>query len=419
MHMKKKVKQFLRRTERHTHTDMLYLVKNTSILSAAQLIQMFIGFALLFLFTNFVDPTVYGTYTYVLSFLPILSLTALPGIDIAFIQHVSVHPTSILSFIQKKKMEWSLLGMLGGLAIAVYYGISGNTTLMALFGVLAIFLPFYTSLPSYQRYFSGKKWFAKLAKTRTIISLSTLICIGIAILFTNSAIFLLIAFLLSSLVIDIYQHIQTKRLDAHQVEASLSEQKKVFGYGLKLTGTNILGVISEQIDKILIFQYVGATELAIYSVAMAPIEQSKVLFKHVSAIAFPKFASNSISTLKQTLFYKLILSFIFALVLLIIYVITAPTLFSWFFPAYIDSVPLSQILAISILAFPLIIISTVFEAQKKIHTIYAFRIIGSLVQIGLLWFFATIYGMIGIVIARVLSRFFYLFFSIILLRRLS
>ncbi len=53
----------------------------------------------------------------------------------------------------------------------------------------------------------------------------------------------------------------------------------------------LINALAGQLDKIITYHYLGASELAIYSFAVAMPEQIKGIFKNLNTLAFPKFST--------------------------------------------------------------------------------------------------------------------------------
>jgi O-antigen/teichoic acid export membrane protein len=114
-------------------------------------------------------------------------------------------------------------------------------------------------------------------------------------------------------------------------------------YGKHLSLMGVIGLVAGQIDKILIFHFLGAAELAIYSIAIAPPEQIKALLKNIKNLALPKFSEKSISEIKKTIYQKMAKLFLILIFIVGIYWFIAPYIFKMFFPQYLESLFYSQI----------------------------------------------------------------------------
>ena len=180
---------------------------------------------------------------------------------------------------------------------------------------------------------------------------------------------------------------------------------------------DIISAITSQLDKILVFNYLGAAELSIYVFAIAMPEQMKGLLKNVYTLALPKFTQSDYQENRKSIQIKMLR---FSLVLspvIIIYILTAPFLFRWLFPQYLDSIFYSQIFSISLLSaansFPIAFLQSQ-RAQKKL---YQYNIYSPAIQIIFLFVFIYFFGLMGMIAARVINRFINLSFAVMLVDR--
>jgi O-antigen/teichoic acid export membrane protein len=177
----------------------------------------------------------------------------------------------------------------------------------------------------------------------------------------------------------------------------------------------VISTIANYLDRLLIFHYLGAAEVAIYSIAIAPPEQIKGLFKNISILALPKFAQRTKEEIKKTMVGKIWKSVLILLVVTIVYIILAPLIFKLFFPKYPESIIFSQIFAISLVTISLLIPYSALQAQASKKELYLFNIFYPLFQIIALSIGVYFYGLMGVIIARILTRFFSFALSIYLM----
>ena len=81
--IRNKIYKILRSSEKYLGTDMIYIAKGSSWLFLSQIVLGLISFLTLLIFSYFLPKEVFGTYRYVLSFVSILAIFALPGINTA------------------------------------------------------------------------------------------------------------------------------------------------------------------------------------------------------------------------------------------------------------------------------------------------------------------------------------------------
>mgnify|MGYP001558291574 FL=1 len=85
----------------------------------------------------------------------------------------------------------------------------------------------------------------------------------------------------------------------------------------------------------------------------------------------------------------------------------APLLFRILFPQYIQAVPYTQVLALSLALFPLGVFGTALKAEGNMKKIYVFSIVTPFIQIAATLILIPIFGVWGAIWARVGERFFH------------
>jgi O-antigen/teichoic acid export membrane protein len=170
-------------------------------------------------------------------------------------------------------------------------------------------------------------------------------------------------------------------------------------FGTHLSFMNVLGNLTYQLDRFLAWHFVGPIALAVYSVATAPPQQLRYFNKIIATIALPRFSKRSVTSLKQTMGRKLIVSFVFGLLLVIPYWFAAPYLFALFFPKYLDAVIYSQVFSLVMLFFPAALLQESLKAHAQTNILYVLNVGIPILKIILLFLLIPIYGLWGIFIA--------------------
>src|SRR3989344_3716746 len=141
MSYKEQIKIQLDKASEFLKTDLLYTLKGGSVLTLNNLISTAISFTLAIFFARLLPKEVYGTYSYILAWVSVLGIFALPGMDTAVIQSVSRGFESSLVLGLKKKIRYGTLGTLAALIIGGYYLYNGDQTLATIFFISAVFIP--------------------------------------------------------------------------------------------------------------------------------------------------------------------------------------------------------------------------------------------------------------------------------------
>ncbi len=398
--IKKITYKLLKKSEKWTKTDMIYLAKGGFWLTLGQGFSSLSAFLLAIAFANLLPKEVYGNYKYILSIAGILAIPTLSGINTSIVQAVSRGYEGSVMPALKTKIKWGLLGAIASLALAFYYFLNDNTTLTISFLIIAIFVPFMDSLTIYSSYLNGKKDFKSLSKYNILTTIISVL-IMLAVIFFSKNIFLIIASYFASntmlrlifFKLTFNKNILNKKKDANTIS-----------YGKHLSLMSALNIISLYFDKLLIFHFLGATELAIYSIAVAPPEQIKGLIKNINALALPKFSSNNFDNTNKALRIKLIKMSLALSLISILFIIIAPWLFKIFFPQYLEAILFSQVLSTTLIfTGPIIILISLFQSREKKKILYQYNIIKPIIKIILLLIFIKHLGVMGIIIAIILS----------------
>ncbi len=388
--IKNKIYSLLRWSEKWTKTDMVYLAKGGSWMTFGKIIGTFTGLTLAIVYANFLSKEEYATYKYLLSMAGFFAIITLPGLETSLTRSIAKGFEGPLFKVVKERLKWSALGSLMAIAISIYYHYKTNTTLSIGFLIIAFTAPIINSV-SIGPFLQGRK----LWKYSTVLNIIKNIIIFIVILSTvilyPSALPILLAVYISTAILQVIFYYKTIK----KFKPNNASDDSCVPLGKHLSLMSVLGIIAEHIDKILIWQFLGATELAIYSFATIPVIQLKNLFKSFSILAFPKIAQQNTETIKKTLPEK-IFKFIFLLLIpVFFYIIFAPIIFKLIFPEYIDSIKYSQLFAFSLLFLPQRLFTQAILSASKTKLLYYIQIISPLAKIILFIILIPIFNIYG------------------------
>lgn len=411
---KQKIHNLLKWSEQYTATDMVYLAKGGFWLTLGQIVSAGSAFLLAIAFANLLPKETYGTYKYILSIAGILSISTLAGMNTAIIQAVARGYEGSFIPILKIKIYWGLMGGLASLILAGYYYFNGNTTLTISFLISAVFLPFMDSFGIYNTLLLGRKLFNVSVKYSIISQIIAVAALIAALFFTKNIFLILLAYFTSWTILRfIFLKITLKKFPPNNQQDS-----QTISYGKHLSFMNILPLIAQQLDKILLWHFLGPVQLAIYSFAIAIPNQIKSLFKNLQTLILPKFSERSREEIKTALFNKILKLGMLLIFITILYILFAPFIYKILFPEYLESILYSQIFAISIIATTLAILPTTFlQAKLAQKELYQFYTIGAIFQIAALFILIYQLGLIGAVIAKIISEFFNLICLFFLIKR--
>jgi len=398
MKLKQKIYSLLRWSEKYIQTDMIYLAKGGFWLILGQAISFILGLLLTIAFANLIPKETYGLYKYILSIGSILSITTLPGMSTAVVRAVARGYEGSFIPALKSRLRWGILGILGSLGIAVYYYFLQQNIILALsFLIISIFIPLMYSFNLYASFWSGRKKFEIQSKYNIITQIASILILIITLFLTQNILLIILVYFISYTILKFFfLNLTIKKI--RQI-SNKKEDFKTISYGKHLTLIGIIGVIANQLDKILLWHYLGATSLAIYSLAILPPKQIVETFRFISTLALPKFSQRKTEILKKSLPRKIFTSFFIALPITSIYIALSPFVYKIFFPQYLDSVFYSQIFALIILLQGSMLLITYLNAQMRKKELYIFSFSSSIIKILLIITLIPLYKILGAIIA--------------------
>jgi O-antigen/teichoic acid export membrane protein len=417
--MKAKFIHMLRFIERYTKLDIIYLSKSSSWLVSGQLFSTLASFLLAIVFADVLPKDTYGSYQYVISIASIFSIFALPGMTTALTRAASQGFDGSLIIATKARIRGGALGALIALIVAGYYLFAGNTTLAIGCLIIAVFLPIFDAFSNFNSYLQGKKEFRRSVTYMSAIQIVASIALAIAALLKPDFFILIFVYFAGYTILRFVFFLYVmKQIRPHQ-----PEDPSMLSYGKHLTAMGIIGAISGNLDKILLFHYLGGTEVALYSVAIAPAGQVKSLLGLGGSLLFPQLARYSEEEIRRTMWRKFLFFGIATVASITAYIIFIPIFIRIFFPKYESIVFISQIFSLSLLLFIPEPASVYLSAKGKIKEQYYINIIMSIFQIGSITFLTATWGLMGLIIAQILTRwlggflnFFYYYFPLTSMR---
>lgn len=400
---KKRIYSTLRWSEQYTHTDMVYLARGGSWLTAGQIISTASGILLAIAFANLLPKEVYGIYKYVLAVAAILAIPTLSGMGTAITQAVARGFEGSFLPALKTQIRWGLLGSAGSLTVAGYYYLNGNNTLAIAFLIAAFFIPFADTFNQFDAVLSGKKLFAASTKYNSAIKVGGVAALIATIFLTDNLFLVLLAYFGAYTILRLI--FLRRTLKKYPPNALIDPQ--TISYGKHSSLAAAFATVANYLDKLLLFHYLGPVNLAIYSFAIAPIEQSKVVFKSLPSLAMPKFAVQTFSEIKSKLYGRLLLLFALGAAAVLLYFFAAPLLYKLLFPSYLDSVRYSQIFALTLLpTLPHTLMSPILSSKLTLipkKMLYLWNT-PDLVLVASLFLLTAKFGIMGVIMSRIFSR---------------
>jgi PST family polysaccharide transporter len=378
---------------------MIYLTQGGFWLLFGQMVSLAISFGMSVVFANLLYQYEYGTYRYILSIVGMLGVISLSGLPTALTRSVAKGRSDSLWLAFFTNLKWSLLMTVGAGAIGLYYLLHDNITLGVSLLVAGALSPLLDSGELYNSFLNGTQQFKRSSKYRILSTLFNSVGMLLVLWFTRDPLYLVIAyFFLHTLSVTwIFFRV------AREVPRTSTDNPEMIRLGVHTSFINGLAGFADKIDNILVFQFLGPIQLAIYNFAVLLPTHISGITKNIGTLATPKFAQMEKDSVQKTLVSKSLLIALVGGILAIGYILVAPLLFKWFFPQYLDAVIYSQVYAI-ILIFSAALPVALLDAHLAIKEKYAATFMASISKIILIFCGIFFYGLWGLIVARIISK---------------
>lgn len=393
----------LRRGEAFFKIDMIYLAKGGSWMTFGQAINMLVGFLVSIAFANLFPKESFGIYKFVLAAVAMIGIFSFVDMGTAITQATARGFGNSLKQGFLANLKWSFGISLAGFVLSIYYYMNGNAILSFSFLLASILSPLIASASLYGAYLLGKKDFRRSAFYGVIRNVAPAAALILAVVFTGNLRVVISIYFLSAALVSLFLYWRTLRTYNGE---NKKEDPDLVSYGGHLGAMGIIGQVAGNIDKLLLFHYFGATSLAVYAFAIAPVEQLQSGKKILNALILTKLSERPFADLQKSALRRVGLLALYALVLVGIYVPLIPYFYRFFYPQYLDSVFYSQIYSLTLFGVIGSVLESHLVAHKKKKELYASRTIVPAVQIALFLLLIPPFGLIGLVAAQLAARFF-------------
>lgn len=404
--------QLLDRAGGRLGVDLRYVARGGSWLAAGQIASTAASLAVTLALANLLTAEAYGAYKYVLSLYGAIAVFSLSGMPTALTRAVARGHDGSLRRATLASLRWGLGMTALGVAIGGYYLYRGNGTLGWSLLAAGLAAPLIQSLALYHPFVNGKKDFRVSSAFSVSYSIFPPMALIATAFLTRSPLALVLAFLGGQLLIHGAHYLWTIR----RYRPNDDVDPSAIGYGKHLSLMNVVGGLSFQLDKLLVWHALGAAPLAVYSIATAAPQQLRYVNKILATMALPRFSARGVADLKASMGRKLALLSALSVALVAGYWVAAPLLYETFFPQYVEAVPYSRLFSLVILFFPAGLLQEALSSQMQQRQLYVIQTVLPTIKIGLLVALLPAFGLSGVIAATLgaellrlvtVTRFFY------------
>ncbi|MEX2028732.1 MAG: oligosaccharide flippase family protein [Candidatus Curtissbacteria bacterium] len=381
--------------------DLAYFVGGGFWLGLSMVLTTIGGILLSALFARVWPKEVYGQFSFLMSALGLVSLVALPGMYQAVLQAAAENKDGVYRQVIKSVAKWALLGAIALILGSVYFYFNNNQSLSLAFLVSAIAFPLSAGFNLYNPFLTGKKRFRKVAIYTTVAQFTSIGATALALWQFPSLVLVALFSSWSTALINIILTIFSFREVGNN-----NHDESLMRLGKHLSFSQVFTIGADYLDRFLVPVLLGFTNNAIYAFAILIPMQIHGLLKIFTTLGQPKVAEISQKNLKGGLIRKSLQMEVVVLVVVFFYILAAPSIFKILYPGYgSDVVFLSQIFSLSLLYFPGNILSLSFIKARDTKAIYQMNATYALITVISLVVLVPVFGLIGVVAAKVIARF--------------
>ncbi|MBX4195344.1 oligosaccharide flippase family protein [Candidatus Parcubacteria bacterium] len=390
----------LRKSERLFKTDMIYVARSGFWLTLGQVVSVGLAFISSLFFANVVPKEVYGNYKFIIATTSILGALSLTGMGTVVVQAVARGAEGVFGDAVRTTLKWGVIMLGAAILSGGYYFAHDNSTLGFSFLIAGASMLLINSYSLYGNYLVGKKNFKDGTVYNTISQIVITTSVILMAVLTKNILAIVSAYFIMGAATTIFFY----RRAVSKNHLNSVRDDSLIAYSKHISVMNFFGTFANQLDKVLIFHYLGAANLAIYVFAQAIPDQFKGAFKNLFGIAFPKYATIPESDLRSSIIKKVLQLTAISVILALIYIFSAPFIFNLLFPKYIDAIFFSQIYILGLITIPgITLFGIYFQVKKDVLMMYRLTAISHISTIIVTVFFVYKYGLLGAVIANGLS----------------
>lgn len=384
-----------------------------------------VNFATVFVLANMFSPNDYGQFKLITTWLGIALGVGYTGYIYTLPRKVSRNEPYNLKLIFKSTFIKSLPTFVGLFIISIYYLFNQNFNLGTGFFFGALLAPILCTSAIVNIYYIGRKDFKMFALAQNFVDTIQLLAIAILAYITSNFVLIISAYFVATILANVAiilkaiyddkkyksseKFLNKEKLEDNYDDSELKMQKKLNISAIVLGFTN-------QIDKLLIFHFIGAAPLAIYSIVTAISDQARTPSKAIASAIFPRMTADKFT--KKKLYFAYFLLTLFCLAIYIALIILYPFIFSTFFPKYFDYIYLANIASLSIIFAPINLLYLYAQSKGDLETLNSFANINTGLQV-VLFITATYYqSLVMFLYFKVLIVFLSILFAIYRIKKL-
>jgi len=385
---------------KHLKTDGHYLVKGGLWLSLGRGFTLLSGLVLTIAMANLLSKEAYGTYQFIIAVSAIAGTFTLSKMDKVIVRAVARGKESALRSGFNTQLHWSIGIIIVSSVVSLYYWTQDDKLLAYTFMTIGLLSPLLVGFQLANSYLIGKQLFKESALLGFWRKPIPVIALLVTLAFTYNPLVLAIVYFASNTLMSglVYLLVVKKYKLPRLPEVNLVNLSK------HLSFIAIVRIIGNNLDKLLVFYFLGPVSVAAYTLAHMPIKMVEGLYSSLYQMSLPKISQRGFEELQKLLPPKVKIAFLVTLGIVVLYIATIPFFFRLAFPTYPEAILYSQALALLLLSKPRGFYLMAFLAHGMKRRIYLSNLSLPILTIILLLFLLPLYGIWGAIFALLIAH---------------
>lgn len=379
---------------KHVRFDLTFLTKSAFWISFGRLSSGVSAFFITLVLSRYMSQEAFGMYKYILSLAAAISAFSFSGLGTAVSQAAAKNMDGTYAEGFKQGIKWSLPAFIIGVGAGLYYIYKEAYGLGLAVSLVTLTNLFLQSTLIWSGFLVGKRRYKEDGMNSALYSGVIAIATIIATLIYPNPFLIAFIYTCSGALISLFLYFKTKRLIKNE---SVAKEELIFGKQMSVL--QVLGSLSTQADKLIVFHFLGVSPLAVYSVATALPQQLRFGSKLISHLSLPRFSSQSLSSVKKSIHRQAFYVFLGSIGMIFVYITLSPLFFQIFFPRYTEGIFLSQVFSLIFLVFPITLYQQALSSHRKIKYLGYIQTIAPTTKIVSLFVFVPLYGLWGVLLS--------------------
>ncbi len=358
------------------------------------------------LFANYLSENDYGIYRYIIGLSVLFSTFSLTGINQAILQAASRGHRRFLQESTSVTFKWGIGIVFFSLCGAIYYYLQDNNILAVGCLLIAIFQPLSQLFLNTLSFLYGETRYAEGALMQAVKSIAVSGSSLLALFFTQNILVLIATYLAAQGIFSACCYLFYRPRSETLLKTEQVVWNKYISFAKHSSYRNIFSGVAYRLDAIVIFQFLGAAELALFSIATLLPEQIRGSFKNLQTLLLPKYTQHeSNEIIKKSVPWRSAQLFVALSVFSLCFIAIVPFVYELLFPKYLDAIPYVQLLALTFPASIYLIPHSALQAQQMEKELYTYQILISILQVFFLGILVFYFGLLGAIISRIIGQY--------------